>query len=172
MRWTKISLLGLLTMYSIALLYAELKISQDYVRNYFTDITGPVRFYAINTTLSIFLLWGTALIFAISTLCIDEEDDGNKARIFYTSQVLLFSYLVLDDRFMLHEWLASAARINDALIIFGLGILEIGLLIYFGDLKKTTETRQAISFCGDCVLRRNVFYRRLFAMFHANAPFF
>jgi hypothetical protein len=146
MRWTKISLLGLLTMYSIALLYAELKFSQDYVRNYFTDITGPVRFYAINTTISIFLLWGTALIFAISTLCIDEEDDGNKARIFYTSQVLLFSYLGLDDRFMLHEWLASAARINDALIIFGLGILEIGLLIYFGDLKKNDRDASSYIF--------------------------
>ena len=40
----------------------ELQTSQDYVRQYFTDIRGDVFLYAVNTTLSTFLLAATALL--------------------------------------------------------------------------------------------------------------
>ena len=63
MKSLKLYLLTLLVAYTGALLSIEYRFGQDYVRNYFTDIKGPVRFYAVNTTLSAFLLWAIALLF-------------------------------------------------------------------------------------------------------------
>jgi len=135
-RLLKVGLISLLTIYSVALLYAELKFSQDYVRNYFTDITGPVRFYAVNTTLTTFLLWAIALIFYISMICVDEVDSKKKTLIFYTSQIFLFLYLGLDERFGIHEGLGVITGIEDGFIVLGFGLLEIGLLGCLGDLGK------------------------------------
>ena len=61
--------IALLIAYSLALVGIEWCTSQDYVRNFVCDIDGPVPFYAVNTTLSVFLLWATALLFAICLAC-------------------------------------------------------------------------------------------------------
>jgi len=63
----------LLAVYSIVLIVIEWQTSQLYVRQFFTDIEGEVFFYAINTTFSVFLLWATALLFAVGLLCIHIE---------------------------------------------------------------------------------------------------
>ncbi len=105
-------------------MYLELQFSQAYVRNYFTDISGPVRFYAVNTTLSTFLLFATALIFGVNIMCLDAGSGERGKRIFYVSQVLVFLYLGMDERFGLHEWLGAVMGIRDAMIIFGWGFLE------------------------------------------------
>lgn len=133
---TKIILFGLLTAYSLALLYAEFMFSQDFVRKYFAEIRGPTRLYAINTTLSTFLLWATALVFGVSIMCMEGKTPKKKEMIFYISQVLLFIYLGLDDRLRLHELIGGDLGINDAFIILGFGILEIGLIVFLGDLGK------------------------------------
>ncbi len=128
--------------YSILLVGIELLHQQDYVRNYFTDISGPVRFYAVNTTLSVFLLWSTALLFAVSVTLTDSSPLHRRTRAFYLSQILIFAYLGLDDRFMIHEWLGVRLKINDALILLGVGLLEIALLFFWGDIRKRSRSIQ------------------------------
>ena len=63
MKYLKLCLLTLVMGYTAVLLSLEYRFGQEYVLHYFTDILGPVRFYAVNTTLSAFLLWTIALIF-------------------------------------------------------------------------------------------------------------
>lgn len=129
----RIFLFAALTFYSITLLFIEVKTSQDYVRNFFTDIQGPVPFYAINTSLSVFLLWAAALVFAVCLLCVDPLK-ARKERLFYISQIFLFFWLGFDDRFMVHEYLSQWVR--EVYIMSGLGILEVYFLFTLGQLSQ------------------------------------
>jgi hypothetical protein len=95
---------GLLVVYSAVLIGVELSTSQAFVRNFFTDIEGPVHFYAVNTTLTVALLWGAALLFAVCVVCTEGLPDAAQPRWFYLSQVLMFAFLGFDDRFQFHEW--------------------------------------------------------------------
>ena len=122
-----------LIIYSITLLYIEKHTSQDFVRNFFTDIQGPVFFYAINTSLSVFLLWSTALVFAICLLCV-ESVEVPQEKIFYFSQIGLFVWLGFDDRFLVHEHLSH--WVNEVYIMLSLCLLEIYSLITWGQLHK------------------------------------
>ncbi len=88
MRQIGIAVLALLAVYSVVLIGVELNTSQDYVRNFFTDIDGPVPFYAVNTTLSVFFLWATALVFAICVACTHGLPDMDRIHWFFISQVL------------------------------------------------------------------------------------
>ena len=93
----------LLALYSAALIVVELRTSQDFVRNYFTDIEGPVPFFAVNTTISVFLLWSTALMFVVCLATIDGVSNETRIRWFFISQVVVFAYLGFDDRFIYEE---------------------------------------------------------------------
>jgi hypothetical protein len=122
-----------LLVYSITLLYIEKHTSQDFVRNFLTDIEGPVFFYAINTSLSVFFLWSTALIFVVCLLCI-EPLKAQQEQWFYFSQIGLFGWLGCDDRFLIHEHLSP--WISEVYIMLGLALLEVYFLITLGRLSK------------------------------------
>lgn len=137
-RWAGIAALGA---YSVALIAVEVRISQDFARYFFTDITGPVRFYAVNTTLSAFLLWSAALVFAGCFVCTRDDGRHTTERAFYLSQVLVFGLLGFDDRFLVHEALGAKLGFSDSLILFGVGALEVGLLITLGGLAGAHRGR-------------------------------
>ena len=123
----------ILTAYCVTLIFLEIKVSQQFVRNFFTDIEGPVPFYAVNTTLSVLLLFATALMFAVSLVCLRPENKNNNIVNFYRSQILIFGYLACDDRFLIHEKIGAILGIQDALVLLGLGILEIVLILTWGN---------------------------------------
>jgi hypothetical protein len=79
---------------------------------------------------------------------VDEKDRGKKACLFYTSQIALFIYLGLDERFMFHERIGIFLGINDVLILLLCGIVEIGLLAYLGDLEKRPKRVQQYLYLG------------------------
>ncbi len=136
---------ALMVLYSIALVAVELRTSQDHVRHYFTDIEGPVRLYAINTTLSVCLLWACALIFGVVLLVIRGTPGRSSApfaplrgdeRRFCVSQIVVFGYLGADDRFLLHERLSDVVPLHDTLILVVVGALEAAALALWGDLPR------------------------------------
>jgi hypothetical protein len=55
---------------------------------------------------------------------------------FYLSQILLFTYLGFDERFLIHETIGLWLGRNDAYLLLGLGFVEIGLLIWLGNLTQ------------------------------------
>ena len=126
--------------YSIILIYFEVGISQDFARFFFTDIKGEVPFYAVNTTFSVSLLLGTALMFAVCLVCLGEQSQPNKERNFYFSQVIIFGYLALDDRFLIHEKLGYLLNISDAIILFLIGILELYFIFAWSNWYHWTKT--------------------------------
>lgn len=131
----RLLLFSLFAIYTLLLMGIEATTSQDYVRNYFADIEGPVFFYAINTTLCATLLWLTALLFGVCLQLIDKQQQ-RQDYLFYWSQILLFTYLGADDRFAIHEAIGLWIRHNDAYLILGLGLLEIVFLATLGNLSK------------------------------------
>jgi hypothetical protein len=133
MKSLKICVLTFVAGYSAALLSLEYRWGQDYVRNYFTDITGPVRFYAVNTTFSAFLLWSIAVMFGMSFMLTEEEPKA--PRCLSGSLCLLFLYLGLDERFMLHEWWGDLLDKNDAYFVVLPGLMFVGVLYFWGDLQ-------------------------------------
>ncbi len=151
MRFAKIVGFGLLIIYSVSLVYLEIRFSQDYVRNYFTDIIGPVFFYAVNTTLSTTLLWLTTLVFVINAMCVENVGRWKRQKLFYYSQALVFFYLGIDERFMVHEYTGMWLGFNDALMLLGIAIAEAGLLAGLGELK--TRSKKTIAYlCAGSVL--------------------
>ncbi|REK22401.1 MAG: hypothetical protein DWQ42_17175 [Planctomycetota bacterium] len=134
---TKVLLL-ILAIYSVALIAVELMTSQDHVRHYFTDIEGPVRFYAVNTSLSVFLLWATALLFAVCLLCVNNQDGERRLWWFFVSQVAVFAYLGLDDRFKLHESFAWRLGIGDHYVLFVVALAECFFLLALGRREVLT----------------------------------
>lgn len=121
--------LALLAIYSCVLIGVELTTSQDYVRNYFSDVEGPVPFYAINTTLSVCLLWGTALLFAVCVTCTECRHGTGWLRYFFASQALVFGYLALDDRFKVHERVAFRLGIGDHFILLAVAVFQVLCLL-------------------------------------------
>src|SRR5262245_3158062 len=94
---------ALLALYSAALAGIELATSQDYVRNFFTDIERPVPFYAINTTLSVFLLWSTALVSVFAASFLENAPGAMRVCRFYLSKAAMFALMGFDDHFLVHE---------------------------------------------------------------------
>jgi len=122
----------LLAVYNVALIAIELRTSQDFVRYFFTDIYGPVPFYAVNTTLTVFLMWASALLFLVSLVCIAEVPESRRLRWFLLSQVLMFSFLGFDDRFQFHEKVAWRLEIGDHYIILIAATVESLFLVLLG----------------------------------------
>lgn len=136
----------LLTIYSATLIAIEWRTSQDHVRHYFTDIEGPVRLYAINTTLSAGLLWACALLFAIQLLMLERASGRARQRAFCASQILLFAYLGFDDRFLIHETLSDKLGVHDALLLLVIGLAEIACLMLWGELRS--RSRKTLLYLG------------------------
>jgi len=139
MKVAKAVCIGLLVVYTLSLLYAELKYSQGFVRNFFSDEFGPVFLFGINTTLSASLLWATALLFGISGMLLEGKPAQRREKAFYVSQILMFSYLGLDDRFRLHEYVDQYVPHGETLVLVGAAALEACLLIALGDLKSRPQ---------------------------------
>jgi len=122
----------LLAVYSAALVVQEWNHGLRGVRPYFSDVVGPVAFHSVNTTLSAAMLWAAALVFVmlrrLDRVC-------PRRRAFYASQALLFCYVGIDERFMFHEWFDFETGINDTYLFAAIGLLEIGLLIFLGNLR-------------------------------------
>jgi hypothetical protein len=121
--------------YSASLMGMEYHFGQDHVRPYFSDINGPVRFFAVNTTLSSFLLWTVGLAFMACWL-LSEKADGRKPVFFYLSQSLLFFYLGVDELYRLHEWAGGLLGIKDAFILLVPGGLILASLWFWGEMEK------------------------------------
>ena len=103
----------LLTIYCIILISLEIHVSQDFVRNFFTDIKGDIPFYAVNTSLSVFLLAATSLIFIVNLATLPQNKKTPNTIRFYRSQIILFAFLACDDRFLIHEYLGHLLNINE-----------------------------------------------------------
>jgi hypothetical protein len=122
-------------LYSLSLLWIEWQFSQSGVRLYVTDIKGDVFLYAINTTLNMSLLWGTALLFLVSLQCIDKY----KEKMFFyfaLSQIVLFVYLGFDERFLIHELAGRILEVNDAYLLLLIGCAEAVILVVIGQLSQ------------------------------------
>lgn len=137
------AVLLMLGLYSIALFAADVHYGQDAVRGIFSDIiTGtdyplPYRvFFGINTTLSVVMLSGVALLFLVCGSFGRYAAIPNARLWFHWSQVLFFLYLACDERLMIHEKAGSLLHVEDAFLIFGLGGIEILLLLLIGDLES------------------------------------
>lgn len=137
-----------LVAYSATLMAIELTTSQDYVRQYFTDIEGDVAFYAINTTLSTFLLAGAALLLIFAALS-GETRKTPPARLFLTSQAGMFAFLAFDDRFQLHEALAYRIGIGDHFVMLTWVAIEAALVFALCRLDRVT-LRMAALFAAAC----------------------
>ena len=122
----------MMAIYSFVLITIELNTSQEFVRNFFTDIDGPVPFYAVNTTISVALLWATSLMFAVCLAVIDSLPVSARLRWFLLSQVLMFGFLGVDDRFKFHEVLAARLGFDDHYVLLTTALLEVGLLWRLG----------------------------------------
>ena len=125
--WLLFASLGL---YSVALIGIELCTSQDYVRHYVSDVEGPVRFYAVNTTLSVFLLWATALLFGVGVgfLPLELEDRlGGLDVLFLERLFLLAREVILLDALRGGQLsdLLDALGVED---VVGVEFLDVGLL--------------------------------------------
>lgn len=119
--------------YCALLLRLEWTTDQDQVRPYFTDIARTdARFYAINTTLSVSLLWGASLLFAVGFASAGNLPWTSRTRLFDLSQVLAFAVLGFDDRFGFHEWAAYHLGIDDHFILILIALAELGCLLFLG----------------------------------------
>lgn len=104
----------LLGIYSIALLVVEWRTSQDYVRNYFTDIKGEVFFHAVNTTLSAGMLAGSGLLFLFAAVHAVREQ---RQKWLFGGQALFCLWSAFDDRFSVHEATAGALGTGDGYLM-------------------------------------------------------
>lgn len=134
----------LIIVYSITLLGLEWAFSQNFVRHFTADIEkGHMPFYGINTSLTVFFLWATALIFTICLTCVESLAQRQEKH-FFLSQIVFFVYLGIDDRFMVHETLSHWFR--ESYVLFGLGIIEVYCLITLGQLSQ--RPRRALIYLG------------------------
>lgn len=146
LRRLEIAAFALLTLYTAALITAEARFSQDFVRNYFADVIGPRPFYAVNSVLSLSLMFSTGVIFLINFILVGGLRGRGKAPWFYASQVLMFVYFALDELLMIHEHLGLRFGFNDAFWLLGLGIVEAALVVWLGE-PKTMGRRAKRLFC-------------------------
>ena len=142
--WPPILLVGV-SLYSVLLIGIESMTSQAYVRHFVTDITGPVPFYAVNTSFSVFLLWATALLFVVAS-AVPASLRGSTEQWWLLAQAALFAYLGADDRFLIHETVSRFLRIGDHFVLLGVAAIEVALLAY--GLRKGWLPTKAIRSLG------------------------
>jgi hypothetical protein len=151
LRRLELVLFALLAVYTATLIYAEARFSQDFVRNYFSDVIGPRPFYAVNSVLSLSLMISTGVIFLINFILVDGLRGRGKAPLFCATQVVMFVYFALDELCMIHELVGLRFGVNDALIILGLGLVELMLVVGLGELR-TMKPRAKRLLCTAVVL--------------------
>ncbi|MEM6459075.1 MAG: hypothetical protein AAF710_06760 [Planctomycetota bacterium] len=118
--------------YSVALLAIELATSQEHVRNYFTDLEGPVVLYGVNTTLSVSLLWGCGLLCGVAVyLRGDDRPWATRGGRFLCLQAALLAYLGLDDRFLIHERIDGLTGLSNAVVLGGVGVAQLAVLVWY-----------------------------------------
>lgn len=115
--------------YSSFILASELLFGQDYVRKYLTDIKGDVIFFGINTTLTTLFLALTAYNFFLCAMSCKKTDKSRKDLLsFFIVQSILFLFLALDERFMVHERIGFLLGFEDAYLLGLIGVFELVLL--------------------------------------------
>jgi hypothetical protein len=128
-----------LVAYSAVMLWIEGTTSQEYVRRYFTDIgqptkagffaapTGDTIFYAVNTSLSSFMLGvaGVLMLFAAFA----RSGGWSRRDSLYAAQGAIFLWLALDDRFMFHEHLGAAFGIPSTVILMTALAINLGIYL-------------------------------------------
>lgn len=121
-------ILGLLLFaYTVLMISIELGTSQAHVRPYFSDIEGDVLFFAVNTSLSSFLLAGTSLLLAFAIFA-DGRRLGRQGLLF-AAQAAFCLYMAFDDRFRFHEQLATALQIHDPYIMAAIALLNVAFYL-------------------------------------------
>ncbi len=146
MKWQ----IPLLAFYSLVILAIEFMNGQDYVRHYVTDLDDAGLFYGLNTTICTILLVLTAYNFYLSYSA-KEESVGNgmlNFDLFYAAQALIFLYLAADERFMLHERIGRVLGVSDNLPLLIVGLVEVGLLYKFQQLKWKNGKQFKLLFVG------------------------
>lgn len=144
-----VSAMILLAIYSATMIWIEIRSGQDYVRHYMTDIDGPVRFYAINTTLSVCLLWGAAGLFLLNLITTRDWKGRGRERLFFLSQFLLLAYLGMDDRFKFHETFGWLFGVNDVFVLGAIAAAELAALGILGNLRiRSPKTRNYLVLGG------------------------
>ena len=137
-----------LAAYSAVLLAIEATTSQDFVRHYFSDIDGGRPFFAINTSLSMLLLVGGAVLLAFAATL--QKSAPAMAKCFLLSQTGMLCFLAFDDRFQLHEALAYRIGIADHFIMAGWAAMEVGLILALARLDRISFQSFAFVFAGGC----------------------
>ncbi|TAI48775.1 hypothetical protein [Flagellimonas allohymeniacidonis] len=133
----------MLALYSVLIIFFELQFGQTYVREYLSDIEGDVIFFAVNTTITTVFLVLIAYNF-ILCLTLDRKKEKNTKKIlpFLVFQSLLFLFLAMDERFMIHERMGYYLGFNDAYLLGAIGVFELVVLFSFKQLlwTKTLKT--------------------------------
>ena len=140
---------AMLAVYSTWLIWLEMDGSQTRVRPYFSDIEGEVALFAVNTTLSVALLAGTALLLMFAATA--EEARRRDSRKFLSSQAALFALLAADDRFQLHERLGWRLGVPDHYVLFAWGLVGLALLAAYGR-PALVSLRGAVLFAAGAAL--------------------
>jgi hypothetical protein len=138
-----------LIVYSACLLSLDFQQGQPAVRGYFSDIVTdtdypvyPKALFGINTSISVSLLGGCALLYLVCIGVRLPKKADWKSTVFLWSQVAFFLYMAADERLRIHEWLGACFGVEDAFILLGMGGLEVFLLVYFGDvLRQSWRTK-------------------------------
>lgn len=132
MRWY----VPVILIYSALICVLEFNYGQDYARHYLTDAKGPVLFYGIHTIITTVLLCIISYNFILCYFFAQKtKRDGLEFKWFFISQSLVFLYLAIDDRFMLHERIAYVLGISDAIPLLVLAIIEAVLLVYYKQIS-------------------------------------
>ena len=133
--------LAALIAYSALMLWIEGTTSQEYVRRYFTDIgrptkagffaapTGDTVFYAVNTSLSSFLLGSAAMLLFFAVFA--RKDRWSRRDSLYLAQGAIFMWLSLDDRFMFHEHLGALLGIPSTFILMAALAVNVAAYLAF-----------------------------------------
>jgi hypothetical protein len=123
----------LLIVYSLTLIITQVNTSEDYVRQYFTDIKGDVAFYAVNTSISAFLLAATGLVFVLCIPIMNEKTLASE-RIFIYTQIFVFFYLAIDDRFQIHD--AKGLPFRGEYLFLLVGFIEGVVLLFYAKILE------------------------------------
>lgn len=91
-----------------------------------------MAFHAVNTSLSVWLLLGTALLFAVSASCVRGVPSLRRAHLLYLSQAMMFAYFAIDDRFKIHESVGDIIGIGDHFVLLAAAFVQILFLAKLG----------------------------------------
>ncbi|MFO8129536.1 MAG: hypothetical protein R6T99_06505 [Bacteroidales bacterium] len=134
-------LFGLLILYTLGILVLSVINFDGWVIPLYREIRGPSYFFALNTTLTMFFLWGSALLFIVNAMVESMLQNRTRKIVFYVSQAIIFFYMGFDDRFILHEKIGAVLSIDDAFVIIIFGIIEMLILVFYEKIQKQPLSR-------------------------------